>query len=108
MALITTPKANIPIGTVVVDGRTLEVMQSTEFVRFFFDLFRRVGGTDSMSNAELEVLVGALDDAAGRLDVLAAGISALQAAHDRLQASEMVMQAQAPVDPISAEVTWQI
>lgn len=106
--LVTTPEANIPIGTVVVQGQILEVRQHPEFVRYFFDLFRRVGGTDALSNGDLESLVMALDDAAGRLDVLAAGMAAIQAAIDRVQAGEVVIQPLAALDPISAEVTWQI
>jgi hypothetical protein len=44
---ITTPKANVPVGRVTINGQTFDVAQHPEFVRFFFDLFRRTGGTSS-------------------------------------------------------------
>lgn len=53
MSAITPPKAQIPIGIVMINGRETEVRQHPEFVRFFFDLFRRVGGTDGTSSDEL-------------------------------------------------------
>lgn len=56
MALITTPKANIPIGIVTIQGREFNVTQHPEFVRFFFDLFRRVGGTSGSGSDDIESL----------------------------------------------------
>lgn len=53
MSAITPPKAQIPVGLVVVNEREYEVRQHPEFVRFFFDLFRRVGGTNGSSSDEL-------------------------------------------------------
>ena len=56
---ITAPKAPIFIGSVVVGGQTYDVAQHPEFVRFFFDLIRRLGGPNGLSNEELLVLVEA-------------------------------------------------
>jgi hypothetical protein len=41
---VTAPIASVPIGLATVNGQTVEVRQHPEFVRFFFDLFTRVGG----------------------------------------------------------------
>lgn len=59
MSKITPPKVPIPIGLVTIAGRQVPVQQHPEFVRFFFDLFARVGGTDGMGNAELTELIDA-------------------------------------------------
>lgn len=92
MTKITPPKVPVPIGRVTIGGQSFDVMQHPEFVRFFFDLFKRVGGTDAMGNAELYALLVALDDAAGRLDAMGAHIGALRNAIEALQGGEMVMQ----------------
>lgn len=63
MTKITTPKVPVPIGRVTVNGVTLDVIQHPEFVRFIFDLVRRVGGTEALTNTELEALAQALIDA---------------------------------------------
>jgi hypothetical protein len=71
-AIITPPKVPIEIGHVTIDGTNYKVTQSGEFVRFFFDLFRRVGGFDALSNTELEKLAsdafnaGTADDPVAR------------------------------------------
>lgn len=41
---ITAPKAPIHIGSVSIGGQTHNVVPHPEYVRFFFDLLRRVGG----------------------------------------------------------------
>lgn len=61
---ITSPKANIPVGTVVVDGVSYDVPQHPEFVRFFFDIFRRVGSTEALTNIDLQTLIEHLDSEA--------------------------------------------
>tara|TARA_R110000868_G_scaffold160430_2_gene390042 strand:- start:5646 stop:6038 length:393 start_codon:yes stop_codon:yes gene_type:complete len=60
---LTPPMAQIPIGVATFNGQQVEVRQHPEFVRFFFDLFARVGSTDALSNAELEAMTQALIDA---------------------------------------------
>ena len=97
-----------------------DVIQHPEFVRFFFDLFRRVGGTDALSNEELLELINALDDAAVRLDALGSITGDLRAALQALQAGEMVMQRAGgdailpdvmqagSVDVLASEMTCQI
>lgn len=60
---ITPPTARIPIGLAMVNGREVEVRQHPEFVRFFFDLFARVGRADALSNTELAQISQALIDA---------------------------------------------
>ena len=60
---LTPPTARIPVGLVQINGRQLEVQQHPEFVRFFFDLFARVGSTAALSNTELEEMAQALIDA---------------------------------------------
>ena len=51
---LTVPKSDIAIGRVTIDGQVYDVPQTPEFVRFFFDLGRRVGGVsgDSSANAK--------------------------------------------------------
>lgn len=57
---ITPPTARIPIGTIEIDGKTVEVQQHPEFVRFFFDLMSRVGGVSGWSVDDLRL--GPADD----------------------------------------------
>lgn len=54
---ITPPISRVPIGTVTINGQTLDVAQHPEFVRFFFDLFTRVGGGVAPSNDEISASV---------------------------------------------------
>ena len=56
MANITPPKNAVPVGRVTINGQTFDVQQHPEFVRFFFDLFQRVGGTSALSNTDLAAL----------------------------------------------------
>jgi hypothetical protein len=77
MTNITSPKSNIPVGYVTVNGQRLEVSQHPEFVRFFFDLMRRVGGTDATDNTALQ---SALDQAELDIDALVLDVEAEQIA----------------------------
>lgn len=61
---ITSPKAHIPIGRVTVGGVEYDVPQHPEFVRFFFDLFRRAGSTEALTNTDLQTLIEHLDSEA--------------------------------------------
>ena len=61
---LTIPKENVPIGRVTVGGVDIDVVQSPEFVRFFFDLARRVGGTKAPTNNDLSGHVATLDSEA--------------------------------------------
>lgn len=54
MSKVTVPKNMVPVGFVQVGNQRYEVQQHPEFVRFFFDLFQRVGGTAAASNSDLE------------------------------------------------------
>lgn len=54
---MTAPKNQVPIGRVTIGGVTYDVPQHPEFVRFFFDLFARVGGTNAPSNADLSASI---------------------------------------------------
>jgi hypothetical protein len=56
---LTPPMALIPIGIATFNGQQIEVRQHPEFVRFFFDLFNRVGGNNSKSLQELSDLLDA-------------------------------------------------
>lgn len=58
---LTLPKANIPIGTVTIDGVPYDVQQHPEFVRFFYDSQRRAGGTVALTNVEISNGVASLD-----------------------------------------------
>lgn len=60
---LTPPTSRIPIGFVSINGQQLDVQQHPEFVRFFFDLFNRVGSTTALTNTELQELAQALIDA---------------------------------------------
>lgn len=116
---ITPPISRIPIGVFEdSQGRSIDVRQHPEFVRFFFDLFGRVGGTSAMDNTQLQTLILSLDDATARLDQAAAIAGQLRDAIASVQAGEMVFQqatADAPfsdvmqnasIDVLASEVTW--
>lgn len=60
---VTPPNASIPVGLIEMGGKRIEVKQHPEFVRFFFDLFARIGGVSALTNTELEALAQALIDA---------------------------------------------
>ena len=45
MSTITAPKAPVHIGSVSIGGQRHDVIPHPEYLRFFFDLLRRVGGT---------------------------------------------------------------
>lgn len=60
---LTPPTSRIPIGIASVNGQQVEVQQHPEFVRFFFDLFARVGSVSALNNTELEAMAQALIDA---------------------------------------------
>jgi len=70
---LTQPTARVPIGLATFNGQTVEVRQHPEFVRYFFDLFARVGKTEALSNTELA------DFAQSILDALAAPQSSPEA-----------------------------
>lgn len=61
---LTTPKANVPVGRVTINGQTFDVAQHPEFVRFFFDLFRRAGGVTAPTNNDLSTHIATLDSEA--------------------------------------------
>jgi len=87
---------------------------------FLRDLWKRAGGTDAMSNTELEALIKSLDDAVSRADALGALASQLRDSLGALQAGEMGTQPggadalaaditqQSPCDVFASEVSWQI
>lgn len=50
---ITPPKAQIAIGTVLIGGVSYPVTTSTEFVRFFENIFSRIGGVSGSSSEDL-------------------------------------------------------
>ena len=72
--IITPPKAQVPIGFVTVAGQRLEVMQHPEFIRFFFDLLRRIGGTSAPS---IDGLEAAIAQAEADIDALTLDIEGL-------------------------------
>lgn len=92
MTTVTPPKSNIPIGHVTIGGQRLDVEQSAEFVRFFNDFFRRVGGTIAPSNTDLDT---SLND----LSIAPAGISDTSALDTRLQALEQRPESATAADP---------
>jgi hypothetical protein len=53
---LTIPKNNVPVGRITINGQTFDVPQHPEFVRFFYDLSKRVGGVTAPTNVDLEVL----------------------------------------------------
>lgn len=61
---VTIPKSNVPIGRLTIDGVDYDVPQHPEFVRFFFDLARRAGGTTAQTNTELADYIASLDSEA--------------------------------------------
>ncbi len=62
MRKLTPPNQRVPIGVATINGQAVDVYQHPEFVRFFFDLFARVGQTDALTNTELAALSQALID----------------------------------------------
>lgn len=95
---LTPPMAQIPIGLATINGKQVEVRQHPEFVRFFFDLFSRVGKTDALSNTELAELAEALvaapvsgsspeaQEALRAVDELRNEVATLRGSNDRLRA----------------------
>lgn len=61
---VTLPKSNVPIGRITINGTTYDVPQHPEFVRLFFDLFRRTGGTNAPTNTDLSTHIATLDSEA--------------------------------------------
>ncbi len=59
MRKLTPPNQRVPIGVATINGQAVDVYQHPEFVRFFFDLFNRVGGTESASTTDLSNLLDA-------------------------------------------------
>lgn len=53
MSSVTQPRLGIAVGRVNVNGQWLEVETSPEYLRFFFDLLRRVGGPTGASTNDL-------------------------------------------------------
>jgi len=66
---LTPPKTPVSIGQVTIAGQTYDVKQSPEFVRFFFDLYRRVGGAEAVSNTDLALLSRSMGPMFGQEDV---------------------------------------
>lgn len=91
MPRITPPKADIPIGHITIAGQRLDVEQSSEFVRFFEDFFKRVGGTLAPSNADLD---SSLND----LTIAPASISDTSVLETRLRAIEQRPEPAAALD----------
>jgi hypothetical protein len=52
---ITPPKSNVPIGRVSANG--VDVEQHPEFIRYFFDLLKRVGGTTAQTITDITISV---------------------------------------------------
>lgn len=94
MALITPPKANIPIGVVVIQGQEFPVQQHPEITRFFFDLFRRVGGGSGSGNSDIEAMAfDALASDPGVKQALTA-IDELRNENDNLRGDVSMLRAQ--------------
>lgn len=93
---ITPPKAQIPIGTITINGVRYDVAQHPEFVRFFFDLLRRVGGSSATSNTDLASMVEQLQ---GQEMTMQPTPAQGQALPDIMQTSGF--------DAIASETTWQ-
>lgn len=70
---ITTPKQFVPIGVVQPDGR---VLPSPEFVRFLFDIIRRIGGDGS--SVSIDGLLASLTQAEAGIDALDLAVQGLQ------------------------------
>jgi hypothetical protein len=105
---ITPPKAQIPVGVFVLDGRRIDVMQHPEFVRFFSDLFRRIGGISGASNTELLAAINSVQ----------AGEIQWQPAQPLPQFADVMQQTggdaewpdvmqTTPTDPFASEMLWQ-
>jgi hypothetical protein len=61
MSTVTPPRNGIPIGWTIVNGVRTKVEVEPEYLRFFFSIFLRGGGTVGSSNSEIEA--SAFDDA---------------------------------------------
>ena len=51
--VITAPKTPVHLGSISIGTQTYNVIPHPEYMRFFFDLMRRVGGVNGVSNGEL-------------------------------------------------------
>lgn len=51
---VTPPRAGVPIGTLHIDGRQVEVEVHPEYLRFFYTLHLRQGGVVGQSTTDLE------------------------------------------------------
>ncbi len=76
---LTTPKENVPIGSVSVGGQSATVTLSPEYLRFFFDLVRRVGGTKAQTNTDLSTHMDEQDSEAAMSRSDLSAVEALRA-----------------------------
>ena len=70
---ITTPKQFVPIGNAQPDGR---VLPSPEFIRFLFDIIRRIGGDGS--SVSIDGLLAAVTQAEADIDALDLDVQGVQ------------------------------
>lgn len=103
---ITPPKANIPVGSVTINGVKYDVPQHPEFVRFFYDFFRRIGGTDGSSSEQLQAQVDGLSFTPTGQDTSLqdVGISALSLLPPYPEAIPQEQRPDARVEALEAEV----
>lgn len=106
MSNITPPIARIPIGIVQINGKPIDVQQHPEFIRFFFDLFTRVGGVTGVGNDDLllELMNGSPSDtgaaeALRAVDELRNEVAALRGSNDALRGQLQDLQAQIESQP---------
>lgn len=103
---ITPPKASIPVGSVTINGIKYDVPQHPEFVRFFYDFFRRIGGTDGSSSEQLQTQIDGLSFSPTEQDTSPqdAGIRALGLLPPYPEATPQEQRSDGRIEALEAEV----
>ena len=54
MSTVTPPRVGIPLGVIVIDGKTYEMQAHPEWVRYLDGLFKRVGGATGLGTMDVD------------------------------------------------------
>lgn len=99
---ITPPKQFVAIGSALVGGSSVEVLPSPEFVRFLFDVVRRIGGAGS--SMSVDGLVEAITRAELDIDALQLDVEAEQIKPIPEQPMQAVESVDGRVASLEAEI----
>ena len=85
--------ARVPTGRVTIDGRTFDVLMTTEFSRALSDLLLRVGGVNGLGSDDLAALASSTDSS-----------GQLLALHQEVEAMRTLAEQAAAVRTLRAEI----